>query len=123
MRRLKTTYGALMLTGLLSINFAFADGVWDDNVVLIGLNPNGNFQGGDEVRIKKATGGASGCTIVKFRPGFGNLPADSSGIDARNRIYAAALAAFMADKPVSIWVWDTTNCYGLMLEFTDGSPF
>jgi hypothetical protein len=123
MRHWKTISGALLLCGLLCMQNAFAVGVWDDNVVLVGLNPNGNYQGGDEVRIKKATGGASGCTVVKFRPGFGNLPSDGNGIDARNRIYATALAAFMADKPVSIWVWDTTNCYGLMLVFTDSSGF
>jgi hypothetical protein len=114
---------ALLLTSLLCTNSAFAVGVLDDNATLVGLNPNGNYIGGDEVRIKKASAGASGCTVVKFRPGFGNLPADANGIAARDRIYATALAAYLSDKPVSIWVWDTANCYGLMLVFTDTSAF
>lgn len=119
----KVIFRALLCMSLLCISNAFAAGVWDDNVVLVGLNPSGNYQTGDEVRIKKTSGGSSGCTVVKFRPGYGNIPPDSTGIDARNRIYATALAAFLSDKPVSIWVWDTTNCYGLMLVFTDSSGF
>lgn len=119
----KVIFWALLCMSLFCVSNAFATGVWDDNVTLVGVNPNGNSQGGDEVRIKKATGGNSGCTVVKFRPGFGNITSDSNGIDARNRIYATALGAFLSDKPVSIWVWDTTNCYGLMLVFTDSSGF
>lgn len=113
----------LIYTCLFFVSSVFAAGVWDDNVLLVGVNPNGNYLGGDEVRIKKNSTGTSGCTVVKFRPGFGNIPADSNGVDARERIYALALTAFMTDKPVSIWVWDTTNCYGLMMVFTDTGGF
>jgi hypothetical protein len=102
---------------------AEALGVWDMNVTPVGLNPNGDYVNGDEVRIKKANGNTSGCTVVKFRTGYGNIPANENGVAARNRIYATALAAYLADKPVSIWVWDTANCYGLMLEFTDANAF
>lgn len=116
--------GAAVWVGLCCINSAFAQsGTWDDNVTLVGVNPNGNYQGGDEVRIKKTSAGNSGCTVVKFRPGFGNIPADDNGIAARNRIYVTALAAYLSDKPVSIWVWDTAACYGLMLVFTDSFGF
>jgi hypothetical protein len=103
-------------------NSAFATGVWDDNVTLLGVSPNGDYAAGDDVRVKKAAGN-SGCTVVKFRPGSGNIPATSVGIDARNRIYATALAAYLVDKPVSIWVYDTVNCYGVALIFTDSSGF
>lgn len=100
-----------------------AAGVWDVDVTLLGVNPNGDYQSGDEVRIKKSTPSSSGCTVVKFRPGYGNLPGGEVGVAARDRIYATALAAFLAGQPVSIWVWDVTNCYGVMLEFTDSAPF
>ena len=115
--------GTLLWMSLLCVNSAFAAGVWDDNVILVGLNPNGNYAGGDEVRIKKASGGNSGCTVVKFRPGSGSIPADATGIAVRDRIYATALAAYLSDKPVSIWVWDTADCYGVMLVFTDSTGF
>ena len=119
----KAVFGALLAMSLFCISSAFAAGVWDDNVTIVGVNPNGNYQTGGEVRIKKASGGNSGCTVVIFSPGFGNIPSDSNGIDARNRIYATALAAYMSNIPVSVWVWDTTNCYGLSLVFTNTSGF
>ena len=119
----KVAFGALLCMSISCVSSAFAAGVWDDNATLLGVNPNGNYQGGDEIRIKKATAGSSGCTVVKFRPGFGNITSDSNGIDARNRIYATALAAYLSDKPVSIWVWDTANCYGLMLVLSDSGGF
>ncbi len=77
----------------------------------------------DKSTNKKTTGGNSGCTVVKFKPGFGNIPNDADGIDARNRIYSAALAAFLSNKTVSIWVYDVPNCYGSMLIIGDAAPF
>lgn len=116
------TLSGILTAGLFWTSIGFTAGVWDDNVVLLGVNANGSYQIADEVRIKKASGGNSGCTVVKFRPGSGSIPADTNGTAARDRIYATALAAYLTDKPVSIWVWDT-NCYGVMLVFTDSSGF
>jgi len=113
----------LLLICLFSANNSFATGVWDQSTVLVGVNPNADWQTGDTVSVKKAALGPSGCTVVKFRPGYGNMPLADNGIAARNRIFATALAAYLSATPVSIWVYDTANCYGLMLEFTDSAPF
>jgi len=120
--RVSSMAAAALIVGLFCSNPAFAVGVWDDNVTLLGVSPNGEWSTGDDVRIKKAAGG-SGCTVVKFRPGYGSIPATSVGIDVRNRIYATALAAYIAAKPVSIWVYDIPNCYGVALIFTNSSGF
>ena len=101
----------------------YAVGTWDKGETILGLNPNGDFVAGDEVRIKKASTGTSGCEVVKFKPGFGNIPNDPNGIATRDRIYSTALAAFLAGKKVSIWVYDVPNCYGLMLTIGDTNPF
>ena len=98
---------------------AFAVGIWDQNAMLVGVNANADYVGGEEVSVKKSTAGVSGCAVVKFKPGQGNIPATAAGAAARDRIYAAALAALMAGSPVSIWVYDTTNCYGVMLVVGD----
>ena len=117
------TFRTLAVAGLATVFFqanAFAVGTWDLNATLVGINANGDYIGGEEVRVKKTDTGSSGCAVVKFKPGQGNIPATAAGAAARDRIYAAALAALMAGSPVSIWVYDTTNCYGVMLVVGDG---
>jgi hypothetical protein len=123
MKKTLVVVACLVLSLVCISGDALAVGVWDIGVTIVGVSPNGDWQSGDEVRIKLATTGASGCQIIRFKPGFGHLPDDFNGEAARNRIYAAALAALLSQKQVSVWVYDTTDCYGLMLTIGDTGPF
>lgn len=52
--------GGILTASLFWMSNGFGAGVWDDNVVLLGVNGNGSYQTADEIRIKKASGGSSG---------------------------------------------------------------
>jgi hypothetical protein len=120
MKKLVTIVAVILIS--LSGNL-LAAGVWDNSVTIVGLNPNGDWQSPIEVRIKIKTKGGSGCEVIKFRPGKGNIQNSPEGIGAVNRIYSTALAAFMSEKKISIWVYDIPNCFGLMLVIGDTGGF